>query len=214
MEINLASIRQEYTKGGLRESELPDNPFLLFSQWLQEAIDSKVDEPTAMLVGTVSPEGKPSTRTVLLKDLHDDKFIFYSNYESRKGRQLAQNPEISLSFVWHQLERQVHIEGTAEKVPPDESDQYFKKRPYKSRIGARISPQSQPIGSRMQLIRAFIREAARWIGKEVERPAHWGGYAVIPERIEFWQGRPNRLHDRIVYTLQPDGHWKKERLAP
>ena len=214
MEINLASIRQEYTKGGLRESELPDNPFLLFSQWLQEAIDSKVDEPTAMLVGTVSPEGKPSTRTVLLKDLHDDKFIFYSNYESRKGRQLAQNPAISLSFVWLQLERQVHIEGTAEKVPPDESDQYFKKRPYKSRIGARISPQSQPIGSRMQLIRAFIREAARWIGKEVERPAHWGGYAVIPERIEFWQGRPNRLHDRIVYTLQPDGHWKKERLAP
>ena len=214
MEINLASIRQEYTKGGLRESELPDNPFLLFSQWLQEAIDSKVDEPTAMLVGTVSPEGKPSTRTVLLKDLHDDKFIFYSNYESRKGRQLAQNPAISLSFVWLQLERQVHIEGTAEKVPPDESDQYFKKRPYKSRIGARISPQSQPIGSRMQLIRAFIRETARWIGKEVERPAHWGGYAVIPERIEFWQGRPNRLHDRIVYTLQPDGHWKKERLAP
>ena len=214
MEINLASIRQEYTKGGLRESELPDNPFLLFSQWLQEAIDSKVDEPTAMLVGTVSPEGKPSTRTVLLKDLHDDKFIFYSNYESRKGRQLAQNPAISLSFVWHRLERQVHIEGTAEKVPPDESDQYFKKRPYKSRIGARISPQSQPIGNRVQLIRAFIREAARWIGKEVERPAHWGGYAVIPERIEFWQGRPNRLHDRIVYTLQPDGHWKKERLAP
>ena len=214
MEINLASIRQEYTKGGLRESELPDNPFLLFSQWLQEAIDSKVDEPTAMLVGTVSPEGKPSTRTVLLKDLHDDKFIFYSNYESRKGRQLAQNPAISLSFVWHQSERQVHIEGTAEKVPPDESDQYFKKRPYKSRIGARISPQSQPIGNRVQLIRAFIREAARWIGKEVERPAHWGGYAVIPERIEFWQGRPNRLHDRIVYTLQPDGHWKKERLAP
>ena len=214
MEINLASIRQEYTKGGVRESELPDNPFLLFSQWLQEAIDSKVDEPTAMLVGTVSPEGKPSTRTVLLKDLHDDKFIFYSNYESRKGRQLAQNPAISLSFVWHQLERQVHIEGTAEKVPPDESDQYFKKRPYKSRIGARISPQSQPIGNRVQLIRAFIREAARWIGKEVERPAHWGGDAVIPERIEFWQGRPNRLHDRIVYTLQPDGHWKKERLAP
>ena len=214
MEINLASIRLEYTKGGLRESELPDNQFLLFSQWLQEAIDSKVDEPTAMLVGTVSPEGKPSTRTVLLKDLHDDKFIFYSNYESRKGRQLAQNPAISLSFVWHHLERQVHIEGTAEKVTPDESDQYFKKRPYKSRIGARISPQSQPIGNRVQLIRAFIREAARWIGKEVERPAHWGGYAVIPERIEFWQGRPNRLHDRIVYTLQPDGHWKKERLAP
>ena len=117
---------------------------------------------------------------------------------------------------WHKTRQSLFrlYEGTAEKVPPDESDQYFKKRPYKSRIGARISPQSQPIGSRMQLIRAFIREVARWIGKEVERPAHWGGYAVIPERIEFWQGRPNRLHDRIVYTLQPDGHWKKERLAP
>lgn len=167
---NIADIRQEYTKSGLRENELPDDPLLLFSQWLQEAIDAKVDEPTAVTVGTVSPEGKPSTRTVLLKGLHDGKFVFYTNYESRKGKQLAQNPYISLSFVWHTLERQVHIEGIASKVTPEESDEYFRKRPYRSRVGARISPQSQPISSRMQLIRAFIKEAARWIGKEVERP--------------------------------------------
>lgn len=214
MNTNLASIRQEYTKGGLREGQLPNDPLLLFAQWLQEAIDVKVDEPTAVLVGTVSPEGQPSTRTVLLKDLHDGKFIFYTNYESRKGQQLAQNPHISLSFVWHQLERQVHVEGLATKVPAEESDAYFQKRPYKSRIGARISPQSQPIKSRMQLIRSFIKEAARWVGQEMERPEQWGGYAVTPHRIEFWQGRPNRLHDRFVYTLQPDGTWKRERLAP
>ena len=141
VKINIADIRQEYTKGGLRENELPGDPLWLFSRWLQEAIDAEVDEPTAVIVGTVSPEGKPSTRTVLLKGLHDGKFIFYTNYESRKGKQLEQNPHISLSFVWHALERQVHIEGIATKVPPEESDEYFRKRPYKSRIGARISPQ-------------------------------------------------------------------------
>lgn len=214
MKVNLAAIRQEYTHGGLRERDLPADPLLLFSQWLHEAIDAKADEPTAVLVGSVSPEGHPSTRTVLLKDLHDGKFIFYSNYDSRKGSQLAQNPHISLSFVWHRLERQVHIEGIAARVSPDESDAYFKTRPYKSRIGARISPQSQPIASRMQLMRTFVKEAARWIGKEVERPANWGGYAVTPHRIEFWQGRPSRLHDRFLYTLQPDGSWTHQRLAP
>lgn len=155
--LNIADIRQEYTKGGLRENELPGDPLSLFSRWLQEAIDAEVDEPTAVIVGTVSPEGRPSTRTVLLKGLHDGKFVFYTNYESRKGRQLAQNPYISLSFVWHALERQIHIEGIATKVPPGESDEYFRKRPYKSRVGARISPQSQPIISRMQLIRSFVR---------------------------------------------------------
>ena len=132
MKINLAGIRQEYTKGGLGESELPDDPLLLFSQWLQEAINAQLNEPTAMIVGTVSPEGQPSTRTVLLKDIHDGKFIFYTNYESRKGRQLAKNPHISLSFVWHPLERQVHIEGTAGKVPAHESDEYFKTRRIKA----------------------------------------------------------------------------------
>lgn len=212
--INLADIRQEYTKGGLREGDLPNDPLSLFSRWLQEAIEAGVNEPTAVIVGTVSSEGKPSTRTVLLKGLHDGKFVFYTNYESRKGRQLAQNPHISLSFVWHELERQVHVEGTATKVSSEESDEYFRKRPYKSRIGGRISPQSQPIKSRIQLMHAFVKEAARWIGKEVERPDNWGGYAVSPTRIEFWQGRPNRLHDRFLYTLQANGEWKINRLAP
>lgn len=213
-QINIADIRQEYTKSGLREKELPNDPLLLFNRWLQEAIDAKIDEPTAVIVGTVSPDGKPSTRTVLLKGLHDGKFIFYTNYESRKGKQLSKNPNISLSFVWHGLERQVHIEGIATKVSSDESNEYFRKRPYRSRIGARISPQSQPISSRMQLIRAFVKETARWIGKEVERPANWGGYAVTPNRIEFWQGKPNRLHDRFLYTLQSNGKWEISRLAP
>lgn len=211
---NIADIRQEYTKGGLRESELPLNPFSLFNRWLEEAIEGKAAEPTAVIVGTVSPEGKPSTRTVLLKELHDGKFIFYTNYESRKGEQIAHNPYVSLTFVWHELERQVHIEGTAAKVSAEESDNYFRKRPYKSRIGARISPQSRPLASRMQLIRAFVKEAARWIGKEVERPGNWGGYAVTPTRIEFWQGRPNRLHDRFLYTQNANGDWEISRLAP
>ena len=214
VKTNIADIRQEYSKSGLRESELPGDPLSFFSRWLQEAIDSNVEEPTAVIVGTVSPEGRPSTRTVLLKGLHDGKFIFYTNYESRKGKHLAQNPYISLSFVWHELERQVHIEGVATKVPSEESDEYFQKRPYKSRIGARISPQSQPIASRMQLIRAFVREVARWIGKEVERPDNWGGYAVTPTRMEFWQGRPNRLPDRFLYTLKTDGKWEINRLSP
>lgn len=214
MKTNLAAIRQEYTKGGLRRSDLPNDPLTLFVKWLQDAIDAKVNEPTAMLVGTVSAEGAPATRTVLLKDLHDGKFVFYTNYESRKSRHLAQNPYISLSFVWHELERQVHIEGTATKISSQESDEYFRKRPYKSRIGARISPQSKRIESRMQLIRSFVKEAARWIGKDVERPEHWGGFAVTPTRIEFWQGRANRLHDRFLYILQSNGIWEIERLAP
>jgi len=214
MEVDLSRIRKDYNKSGLKESNTPDEPLQLFQQWLLEAIEAKVNEPTAVLVGTVSPEGKPATRTVLLKDLHDGQFIFYTNYHSRKGKHLEENPNVSLSFVWHELERQVHVEGTATKVSPEESDAYFKTRPYKSRVGARISPQSQPIASRMQLIRAFIKEAAHWVGKEVERPDNWGGYAVTPTRVEFWQGRPNRLHDRILYILQADGSWSKARIAP
>ena len=214
MELQLSNIRKEYKKDKLMRNTISENPFEQFACWLNDALHCGEDEPTAMIVATVAPDGRPSTRTVLLKGVENGRFIFYTNYESRKGKHLAQNPYISLSFVWHELERQVHIEGVATKVPSEESDEYFRKRPYKSRIGARISPQSQPIASRMQLIRAFVREAARWIGKEVERPDNWGGYAVTPTRMEFWQGRPNRLHDRFLYTLKTDGKWEINRLSP
>lgn len=214
MKTALSDIRQEYKKGKLTENGSNDNPFKQFEQWLDEALKQRVNEPTAMLVATVSAEGHPSTRTVLLKELENETFIFFTNYESRKGTQLAGNPYISLSFVWHELERQVHIEGKAEKCTAEVSDNYFATRPYKSRIGARISPQSRIIGSRMQIMQTFASEALKWVGKEIKRPDNWGGYAVTPTRFEFWQGRESRLHDRIQYTLQPDGSWEKVRLAP
>lgn len=214
MKGKISDIRKEYTRGGLGENETPDAPFVLFEKWLDEAIQAQVNESTAMLVATVSPEGRPATRTVLLKELRDDTFVFYTNYKSRKGTHLADNPNISLSFVWHELERQVHVEGIARKLSSEESDAYFRTRPYKSRIGARISPQSQVIAGRSVIMSRFVREAARYVGREIDRPEHWGGYAVTPDRIEFWQGRENRLHDRILYTREEDGGWKKERLAP
>ncbi len=213
-DINIADIRKEYRKNKLNRNDVPNNPMLLFEKWLQEAITAQVNEPTAVIVGTATPDGHPSTRTVLLKELINGKFVFYTNYDSRKGKQLTANPYVSLSFVWHQLERQIHVEGIAEKVPAEESDAYFNTRPYKSRIGARISPQSQPIESRMQLMRSFVKESVKLVGQEIKRPKHWGGFAVTPTRIEFWQGRENRLHDRILYTLQKNGEWKIERLAP
>lgn len=214
METQLSDIRKEYKKGKLTSINLSNNPFEQFQHWLDDAIHSNEDEPTAMLVATVSPEGHPSTRTVLLKGVEDGNFIFYTNYESRKGKQLAGNPYISLSFVWHKLERQIHIEGKAEKCTAEESDKYFASRPYKSKIGARISPQSHVIGSRMEIMRAFVYEATKWAGQTIKRPDNWGGFAVTPTRFEFWQGRESRLHDRFQYILQEDGNWKKERLAP
>lgn len=214
MKINISSIRREYTRGGLKERDVPDNPLVLFEKWLEEAVSAEVNEPTAMLVATVSPEGKPAARTVLLKELHEGQFVFYTNYESRKGSHLAANPSVALSFVWHELERQVHIEGTALRLSAEQSDAYFRTRPYKSRIGARVSPQSRSIASRAEIVKRFVRESALFVAREVERPAHWGGYAVSPVRMEFWQGRESRLHDRILYTLQDDGIWKRERLAP
>jgi pyridoxamine 5'-phosphate oxidase len=214
MKIDIHNIRREYSRGGLARKNLSDNPLIQFQTWLEEAISAEVNEPTAVIVGTVSEDGKPSTRCVLLKELRDEKFVFYTNYESRKGKQLANSPYISLTFLWHELERQVHVEGIATKLPPDVSDEYFKTRPYKSRIGARISPQSQPIAGRMEIMQAFIRESIRFAGHEVKRPDNWGGYAVSPTRIEFWQGRESRLHDRFLYTLQSDQSWKIERLAP
>ena len=193
MKSQLFDIRREYKKGRLTPGNLNDNPFEQFDHWLNDAIHSDEYEPTAMTVATVSTDGHPSTRTVLLKGVENGRFIFFTNYESRKGRQLTANPYISLSFVWHKLERQIHIEGKAERCAPADSDAYFASRPYKSK---------------------FVREAATWIGQSIKRPDNWGGFAVTPFRFEFWQGRESRLHDRFLYSQQADGSWKKERLAP
>ena len=214
METKISEIRKEYTRGKLTQCTINDNPFEQFEEWLNDAIVHNADEPTAMIVATVSAEGHPSTRTVLLKGVENNKFIFFTNYESRKGKQLADNPYISLSFVWHKLERQVHIEGKAEKCLDQVSDTYFSSRPYKSKIGARISPQSRVISSRMEIMRAFVKEIFKLAGQEIRRPDNWGGFAVTPTRFEFWQGRESRLHDRIQYILQENGSWKQERLAP
>ena len=214
METPISEIRREYSKGKLTQCTIHDNPFEQFVEWLDDAIIHKEDEPTAMIVATVSAERHPSTRTVLLKGVENNQFIFFTNYESRKGKQLAGNPYISLSFVWHKLERQVHIEGKAEKCPDKVSDTYFATRPYKSKIGARISPQSQVISSRMEIMRAFVKEVFKLAGRDIKRPDNWGGFAVTPTRFEFWQGRESRLHDRIQYILQKDGNWIQERLAP
>lgn len=214
MESNLSKIRREYTKGKLTKCNSSDNPFEQFQHWLDDAVRIGEEEPTAMVIATVSEEGHPSTRTVLLKGMENGKFIFFTNYDSRKGKQLAHNPYISLTFVWHKLERQVHIEGKVEKSTPKESDAYFSSRPYYSRIAAKISPQSQMIRSRMEVMRSFIDETTGNAGEDVKRPENWGGYAVTPTRFEFWQGRENRLHDRLEYTLHSSTSWKKERLAP
>lgn len=214
MKTQLSDIRKEYTKGKLTRNTISRNPFEQFTDWLDDALHSTEDEPTAMIIATVSADGRPSTRTVLLKGVENGKFLFFTNYESRKGQQLADNPYISLSFVWHKLERQIHIEGKVEKCSPEESDAYFATRPYKSKIGARISPQSHVIKSRMEIARTFVYEATKLAGQSIKRPDNWGGFAVTPTRFEFWQGRESRLHDRFQYTLQEDGNWELVRLAP
>ena len=213
-DLHLENIRREYSSLSLSRKELPDNPLEIVSAWIDQAIETKVNEPTAVIVGTATPEGRPSMRTVLLKELLDGRFVFYTNYDSRKGKQIAANPHVALTFLWHELERQIHVEGTIERLPAAESDAYFAMRPYKSRVGARISPQSQPIPSREYIMMRFAAESLRFVGREVPRPEHWGGFAVTPSHIELWQGRDSRLHDRFLYELQADGSWSLERLAP
>ena len=212
--MDIADFRKEYTRGGLSRREVPDDPSLLFGRWLEEAIVAELPEPNAMLLASASVECRPSARTVLLKGFEDGKFLFFTNYESRKGRQIAGNPHVSLSFVWLPLERQVHVEGTAAPLPAVESDAYFDSRPYGSRIGALVSPQSRVIPSRHELVRRFDEAFDAYRHRPLLRPSCWGGYAVTPQRYEFWQGRENRLHDRILYVLQSDGDWRIERLAP
>ena len=182
---------------------------------MREAVEGNALEPTAVIVATSTPDGHPSMRTVLLKEVLNDEFVFYSNYESRKGKQMSANPHVALTFLWHEMERQIHIEGTVRHLSAEESDAYFAQRPYKSRVGARVSPQSHPIPNREYIMVAFAAESLKYVGRSVPRPDNWGGFAVKPERIEFWQGRESRLHDRFLYTPNEAGEgWKIDRLAP
>lgn len=214
--MHIEDIRRDYKVGSLSRKDMPANPIQKMEEWLQEAIDNKVIEPTAIIVATSTPDGHPSARTVLVKEINDGKIIFYSNYESRKGKQINSNPHVSVTFLWHQLERQIHVEGICKHVAPEVSDAYFEKRPYKSRVGARISPQSQPIPNRAFIATEFAKESLKYTGtfRKVPRPDNWGGFEVTPSRIEFWQGRESRLHDRFLYQLQEDGSWSLDRLAP
>lgn len=213
-DLHFEGIRRDYAKHSLSRREMPSDPFEKVHQWLQEAVEAKVLEPTALIVATASPEGHPAIRTVLLKEVLQDEFIFYSNYESRKGEQMKANPHVALTFLWHELERQIHIEGTVRKLEPELSDAYFDQRPYTSRVGARISPQSRPIPSREFIMAEFAKESLKFVGKKVPRPDTWGGFAVKAERIEFWQGRKSRLHDRFLYLPKGDGTWSLTRIAP
>lgn len=213
-DLHLEHIRREYSSWSLSRRDMPTNPLELLGKWLEEAISLKVNEPTAMLVATATLSARPSMRTVLLKELLAGELLFYSNYDSRKGEQISENPQVACSFLWHELERQIHVEGTVRRVSSEESDAYFAQRPYKSRVGARVSPQSHPIPSREYIMAKFVEESLKFIGRDVPRPDNWGGYAVRPHRIEFWQGRDSRLHDRFVYELQQDGSWAMERVAP
>lgn len=212
--MDLAHLRKEYTKTKLSKKSVDQDPIKQFDLWLKEALQADCMEPTAMTISTVSEENAPSSRIVLLKGVENRQFTFYTNYKSRKGNQLDKNPGISALFFWPELERQVNIEGTIQKTPAEQSDAYFNSRPWKSRIGAIISPQSQKIESRNVIKQAFVLEAAKHIGTSIPRPAHWGGFMINPTRIEFWQGRVNRLHDRVLFTKTDDSTWDISRLAP
>ena len=210
--MDLRHIREDYSKQQLSEQDCADSPVAQFEKWLDEAVRAQVNEPTAVNVATVGEDGRPQSRMVLLKEVNPQGFVFFTNYHSRKGRALAARPFTALTFFWPELERQVRIEGRVEKLSEAASDEYFASRPYASRIGAWASEQSSVIADKNVLVR---RAAAVGLKHplNVPRPPHWGGFLVIPDLIEFWQGRPSRLHDRIRYRLS-DGLWLKERLAP
>ena len=215
MEKDLGNYRKSYEKSALTEDAISDNPMALFQKWFYEVEASNtVDETNTMAIATIGLDGYPKTRVVLLKRYTYEGFIFYTNYDSEKGKSIAANPHVCLSFFWHSMERQVIIKGTAEKIPENLSDGYFESRPDGSKLGAIVSDQSEVIASRAVLEDKLKTLEKKYEGKEIPRPNYWGGYLVRPVSIEFWQGRPNRLHDRIRYTLQEDFDWKIERLAP
>jgi pyridoxamine 5'-phosphate oxidase len=211
--IDLAQLRRDYTQRGLMENELAADPLVQFRRWLAEAIDNQLIEPNAMTLATVDADGQPWSRTVLLKACDDRGFVFFTNYEGAKARHLAHEPRCALTFWWSAHERQVNITGRVEKVSRAETESYFEMRPLFSRLGAWASRQSEVLPSREPLEKAFAEMEARF-GDHVPAPPNWGGYAVHPQTIEFWQGRQSRLHDRLRYTRQASGGWKIERLSP
>jgi len=210
--MDLAALREEYARGGLHESDLADDPIEMFRRWLDDASAAGLHEPNAMVVATVSADGRPAARYVLLKGLDERGFVFFTNTGSRKGEELAAEPRCALLFPWHPLERQVRVDGTAEPVPAGEVAAYFATRPRGSRLGAWASHQSRPVADRSALESAYAEAAARF-PDEVPVPEEWGGYRVRPEVVEFWQGRPGRMHDRLVYRRVAE-RWETSRLAP
>lgn len=215
MNSDLSDYRKSYEKGELLLSNVPDNPMELFRNWFVE-VDTyfNIEETNAMTVSTIGVDGYPRSRVVLLKKYTDEGFIFYTNYKSEKGRAIEANPNICLSFFWHSAERQIIIKGKAEKIAKNLSDGYFESRPRGSQLGAIVSNQSEVIKDREELEAKLKALETEFEGREIERPDYWGGYIVKPVEMEFWQGRPNRLHDRVRYQLQEDYNWRIERLAP
>ncbi|MDB5263833.1 MAG: hypothetical protein JWQ14_3116 [Adhaeribacter sp.] len=214
--LDLAAIRKNYSLRELTEETVLDNPISQFNQWMQEALMAQIDEPTAMVLSTANAAGQPSARVGLLKAVEEGRFIFYSNYNSRKGQEIAANDRVALTFFWPALERQVRIEGQVRQVNPIISDEYFAIRPRGSQVGAWASPQSQPIASRRELEETTAAYQQQF-GAEtpIPRPAHWGGYGVLPTYVEFWQGGANRLHDRLTFSRPgPEQNWRLQRLAP
>jgi pyridoxamine 5'-phosphate oxidase len=208
-----ARLRKEYTRAGLAESDANPDPIAQFRRWFDDALAAGLREPNAMTLATATPDGRPSARVVLLKGFDERGFVFYTNYEGRKGEELEENPYCALVFYWAELERQVRVEGRVSRVPKRESDEYFGSRPRGSRLGAWASEQSRPVGGREVLEERLRVLEAEYEAREVPRPPFWGGYRVEPEVIEFWQGRENRLHDRLVYR-RSGGGWGRERLQP